>query len=180
MGEGIFQGLPLSLAGVRRILEAMDWEDNLRGEFINFGAIGGDEVDGTDDVVIVISPQSIVGYSIIPSLAEMCDAAGERPVMLFNPKLTDIQSSGGVMGVRGRSERLAWASQFEVVYHFRLLYNKPYHFPIYGALRKTYGGPWIVYKRLNLSRKEEEYRLSAVYDVEPQPAEITKAIRKKL
>jgi len=39
--------------------------------------------------------------------------------------------------VQGRKERLEFIASFETVYHFRLLYNKPYWFPIYGALRKV-------------------------------------------
>ena len=34
---------------------------------------------------------------------------------------------------------------WEQVYHFRLLYKKPYFFPIYGALRFGTGGMWELY-----------------------------------
>lgn len=41
MGQGAFAGIPLQLAGTRKILEIMDWGDNgAKGTFINFGAIG--------------------------------------------------------------------------------------------------------------------------------------------
>ena len=52
MGRGDRGGLPLSLNGVRRILEMMDWGSD-RGQeyegivpnYVRFGSIGGDEVD---------------------------------------------------------------------------------------------------------------------------------------
>lgn len=41
MGEGIFAGVPLQIAGIRRLLEAMDWgEYGAKGTFVNIGAIG--------------------------------------------------------------------------------------------------------------------------------------------
>eukprot|EP00242_Pyramimonas_sp_CCMP2087_P014052 CAMPEP_0198210270 /NCGR_PEP_ID=MMETSP1445-20131203/20000_1 /TAXON_ID=36898 /ORGANISM="Pyramimonas sp., Strain CCMP2087" /LENGTH=348 /DNA_ID=CAMNT_0043884289 /DNA_START=102 /DNA_END=1148 /DNA_ORIENTATION=+ len=178
MGQGVFQGLPLSLAGVRRIMEAMDWGEDMLGNFINLGEVGPEHVLPSDDVVIVYSPTSIVGSSIIPPLAAMCETIGDRPVILFNPRLTDVQSAEGIMGVRGRQERLDFEATFETVYHFRLLYNKPYHFPIYGALRKSYGKEWEVYKRKSISKKEEVYTITPVtYKKEPNADQITKSIR---
>ena len=52
------------------------------------------------------------------------------------------------MGVQGREERMAWVSDWETIYHFRLLYRKPFFHPVYGALRKTWGKQWDVYKRV--------------------------------
>lgn len=41
MGEGALAGMPLQLAGTRKILEFMDWgEYEALGTFINIGAIG--------------------------------------------------------------------------------------------------------------------------------------------
>lgn len=179
MGEGVFQGLPLSLSGVRRILELMDWEEGLRDTFIFFGSLGREEVQPEDDIYLVISPQPIVGYAILPYLQEHCEAAQHRPVVLVNPNLIEIQSSGGVMSVRGRKERYEWIDKFQKIYHFTLLYKKPAWHPIYGALRMEYGGPWEVYKRVTLSRnrpRDEEYQFKATFDARPNPEKITKAI----
>jgi hypothetical protein len=44
-------------------------------------------------------------------------------VILINPLLQDRQSSGGVMSVRGRSERLAFAASFEEIYQS---YTRPH------------------------------------------------------
>jgi adenylate kinase len=87
----------------------MDWgsgegEENegMVGNYINFGAIGKEHVvdahEGPngekieqDDVFILIAPQSMVGIesSIMGPLSEMVEAAGDRPVILLNPDLTD-------------------------------------------------------------------------------------------
>lgn len=41
MGEGALAGMPLQLAGTRKILEFMDWgEYEAMGTFINIGSIG--------------------------------------------------------------------------------------------------------------------------------------------
>lgn len=41
MGEGALAGMPLQLAGTRKILEYMDWgEYGAKGNFINLGSIG--------------------------------------------------------------------------------------------------------------------------------------------
>eukprot|EP00238_Polyblepharides_amylifera_P002224 CAMPEP_0196590422 /NCGR_PEP_ID=MMETSP1081-20130531/66599_1 /TAXON_ID=36882 /ORGANISM="Pyramimonas amylifera, Strain CCMP720" /LENGTH=306 /DNA_ID=CAMNT_0041913531 /DNA_START=213 /DNA_END=1133 /DNA_ORIENTATION=+ len=177
MGEGIFKGLPITLNGIRRIMEMMDWGEDMLDNFIFLGAVGEEEVKEEDDVFIVIMPTSIVGFSIIPYLESHCKAAGDRPVIIFNPKVTDIPSSGGVMRLQGRDERLAFEKTFETVHHFRLLYNKPYHFPIYGALRKSYGNDWEIFKRTNITRKIEDYVYKSSYPDEPNPEKITKAIR---
>jgi hypothetical protein len=44
--------------------------------------------------------QNIVGFSILPLLEEMVEAAKGRPVILINPNLKDIASSEATMSVR--------------------------------------------------------------------------------
>ena len=68
-------------------------------------------------------------------MADAAEAHGAS-LVLINPLLQDRQSSGGLMGVRGRSERLAFADSFQEIYHFRLLYSgTTFMFPILGAVR---------------------------------------------
>ena len=73
-------------------------------------------------MVLVISPQSIAGYSIHQLLVDTVEEAAGRPVIIINPNLKDRPSSGGVMQVRGRGDRIAFAESFKDVYNFRLLY----------------------------------------------------------
>ena len=182
MGQGVFTAMPLALNGVRRILDTMDWGDDvndLRDErqLLRIGSISAADVTADDDIFVLIAPQHINGHSLMPSLTAFCDAAGSRPVVLLNPRLTDIPSANGVMSVRGRQERMEWVASFEEIYHFRLIYNKPAIFPIYGCLRHAFGGPWELYKRTGV-REFEAYKFCAAFDAEPVPADITDAIRR--
>ena len=63
------QGLPLSLSGVRRIMEAMDWGDIV--DFVSFGQVGADQIDAGVDHYILICPQNVVGSTIMTNLLEM-------------------------------------------------------------------------------------------------------------
>ena len=123
MGTGAFTAMPLQLAGVRRLLDGMDWGDDEPGGFVRIGSLT-DAADD-DEMFIVIAPQHITGHSVLPGLAALCETAGPRPVLLINPRLVDIPSANNVMQVRGREERQAFVASFEEVYHFRLIYNKP-------------------------------------------------------
>ena len=179
MGTGVFQGLPLSLSGISRLIDLMDWEEDVV-ERISNGAIGKDHAKDDEDVFILICPQNIVGYSILPYMEEMMEVAGDRPMILFNPKLGDIQSAGNVMSIRGRQGRMDFANSWEEIYHFRLLYRKPYFFPIYGALRKSYSASpdaekWELYKRFG-KMDDEYYQLMEVYEKQPNPDQMTKVI----
>ncbi len=41
MGAGVFSGMPLALAGTRRLLDSMDWgHHGALGEFVRIGAVG--------------------------------------------------------------------------------------------------------------------------------------------
>jgi len=175
MGKGVFQALPLSLSGVSKLLELMDWDDDVADAIVPNGGISGE--DGSDaDAFILVQPQNIVGYSILPYIAEMEEVVGDKPMIMINPRLDDIQSAGNVMSVRGRKERMEAVAAWKECYHFRLLYRKPYFHPIYGALRFAYyENEWELYKRTGLG-ETEKYELLATYDTEPDPEEMTKKI----
>ncbi|BDA45931.1 probable adenylate kinase 5, chloroplastic [Coccomyxa sp. Obi] len=173
LGQGVFQGLPLSLSGVRRIMENMDWGDVF--DFVSFGNVGSDHLDDSSYYVIV-APQNVVGSTIMTKLLEMADAAVEqrKTLILFNPLLKDLPSASGVMGVRGRKERMEFADSFVPAYHFRLLYSSSaMMYPIRGALRHVYGGPWEVFKRVDLGKRTEEYRFVGSFDREPDGSLLT-------
>jgi len=164
MGQGVFMGLPLSLSGVRRIMDQMDWGD--ADDFVTTGAVGADQVDDTD-FYILVAPQNVVGGNLImTALGEHVAAAEEKgkTVITLNGNLKDIPSHSGVMGIRGREDRMAFASSFKLAYHFRLLFLPGFTYPIMGALRYSYGQDWEVYKRTErkdpaFKKKVEEYQL---------------------
>ncbi|KAL3934119.1 MAG: hypothetical protein SGBAC_010091 [Bacillariaceae sp.] len=173
MGVGIFTAVPKQLNGVNKVLQMMDWQaeegeenEGMIGNYLNFGAVGKEHVvnaytaeDGTkveqDDVFLIIAPQSMVGVdsSIIPALSEMVDAAGDRPVILINPDLTDKVSSNGQQNVRGRKERLDFANSFKTIYHFQNIYvSGTSYFPILGSMTKLSPlAPWVAHQRRDLA-----------------------------
>jgi adenylate kinase len=178
MGVGIFTGLPKQLGGVARLLELMDWQsesgeinEGMVGTYVNFGNVGPDHVQNevkvgdeivthADDVFVLVAPQSMVGTdsSIVPLLQGMVKAAGDRPVILINPDLTDKVSSAGQQSVRGRQERLDFAKSFETVYCFQNIYvSGTSYFPILGAMTKQrHNDPWVAHQRRDLANNGGE------------------------
>ncbi|CAN4096604.1 unnamed protein product [Withania somnifera] len=180
MGEGALAGMPLQLAGSRKILEYMDWgEYGALGTFVNIGSIGGKEVDKQDDLFILVAPQNAVGNCIIDDMKAMTDAAGNRPVILVNPKLKDLPGSSGIMQTMGRDKRLEYAASFEMCYQFRLLYFAGTQYPIMGALRMSYPYPYELYKRVDESPGKEKYVSLATFAKRPNIDELNDAFEGK-
>ncbi|KAL3801036.1 hypothetical protein HJC23_002329 [Cyclotella cryptica] len=190
MGVGIFTGVPKQLNGVYTLLQRMDWEsepgeenEGMVGDYINFGFVGkehvvnaavpGDAADTKqDDVFLILCPQNMVGLesSIIGPLSEMVDAAGDRPVILLNPDLTDKVSSQGQQSIRGRQQRLDFANSFETIFQFQNIYfSGTSYFPILGSVVKLGPTePWVAHQRRDLADDGGEVYLP-VYASETQP-----------
>ena len=204
MGTGTFQGMPLSLNGVRRLLESMDYGENtaelFKKKLIRFGAVSNKEedLDDDDDVLIVLAPQSTVGCPIVPLLQDMAIAAKDRPVILLNPKLKDVMSSGAVMNYLGRDERIAFAESFDEVFRFETVVEPGRtFFPILGSvIRHGPDLPYVVYERRESgsfkggstsSEKAkavrdgtlvESYNPVALYTTKPDPGSVLSALRR--
>lgn len=186
LGQGVFQGTPLSLSGVRRILERqMDWGE--AESFVRLGQLGADVVDEECNTYILIAPQNITGHSVVPLIKDMVEKAqamGNKRIIMVNPKLGDLPSSGGVMGIRGRDERMAFVDSFITAHHFRLLYIGIGPYPIMGALRHSHvDQTWDVYKRVELvddeGQRGEAYIFLESFENEPNPSEITSCFQRK-
>ncbi|KAL7511341.1 hypothetical protein ACHAXN_008258 [Cyclotella atomus] len=192
MGVGIFTGVPKQLNGVRTLLERMDWgsepgepNEGMVGDLINFGHVGKEHVvnevpaigDGAvatkqDDVFLILCPQNMVGLesSIIGPLSEMVDAAGDRPVILINPDLTDKISSQGQQSIRGRQQRLDFEKSFETIFQFQNIYfSGTSYFPILGSVVKLGPTqPWVAHQRRDIADDGGEVYLP-VYSSETKP-----------
>ncbi|KAJ6673344.1 NUCLEOTIDE KINASE [Salix viminalis] len=180
MGEGALSGMPLQLAGTRKILEFMDWGDyGAKGTFIKIGSIGEQEVSEEDDVFILVAPQNAVGNCIIDDLKAMTVAAGSRPVILINPKLKDLPGSSGVMQTMGRDKRLEYAASFESCYFFRLLYFAGTQYPIMGALRMSYPYRYELYKRVDQPSGTEKYVILSTFSEKPSIDDVNDAFMGK-
>ncbi|XP_031479204.1 adenylate kinase 5, chloroplastic isoform X2 [Nymphaea colorata] len=180
MGEGALSGMPLQLAGSRRILEFMDWgEHGALGTFVNIGSIGAKDVNKQDDIFIIVAPQNAVGNCIIDELKALTDEAGDRPVILVNPRLKDLPSSSGIMQVMGREARLEYASTFQSCYLFRLLYYAGTLYPIMGALRMSYPYKYELYRRVDEGYGKEKYVIISTFPERPTPLQINDAFEGK-
>ncbi|KAL0013616.1 hypothetical protein SO802_000685 [Lithocarpus litseifolius] len=180
MGEGALTGMPLQLAGTRKILEYMDWGDyGALGTFIKIGSVGAKEVDEQDDMFIIVAPQNAVGNCIIDDLKAMTDAAGNRPVILINPRLKDLPGSSGIMQTMGRDKRLEYAGSFQNCYFFRLLYYAGTQYPIMGALRMSYPYRYELYKRVDEPSGKEKYVILSTFTERPTTDEINDAFQGK-
>lgn len=182
LGTGVFQGTPLALSGVRRILDMMDWGQAT--PFVTMGQLGAHVVEDEYDAYILISPQNITGHSVLPLIEEMVEKAQpNKKIIMINPRLGDIPSSAGVMGIRGRQERQDFIASFLVAYHFRLLYLGMGPYPIMGALRHEYNSTWDVYKRIEAVTEEglrnERYILLKQFESEPNASMITECFQSK-
>jgi adenylate kinase len=86
LGAGVFQGTPLSLSGVSRILGSMEWGD-AGGLAVMTGNLGAREVEGAD-ALLLVAPQNVQGHSVLPLLEETAAAAAAAglPLVLVNAK----------------------------------------------------------------------------------------------
>lgn len=80
--------------------------------------------------------QNIPGASILERLESMAKKAAGRPFILVNPALADRPSHSGIMGARGREERMAFADSFATVFAFQTLHVKGLY-KIEGAIGKV-------------------------------------------
>ncbi|KAE8126133.1 hypothetical protein FH972_020877 [Carpinus fangiana] len=180
MGQGAQAGMPLQLAGTRQILEFMDWGDYGALEtFVKIGSVGAKEVDEQDDMFIIVAPQNAVGNCIIDDLKAMTDAAGNRSVILVNPRLKDLPGSSGIMQTMGRDKRLEYAASFENCYFFRLLYYAGTQYPIMGALRMSFPYRYELYKRVDGLSGKEKYVILSTFPERPNIDEINDAFEGK-
>jgi adenylate kinase len=80
----------------------------------------------------------------------------------------------------GREKRMEFAESFYTCYNFRLLYTSGTLYPILGALRMAYPGPYEVHKRFDTTPGHEEYSVIATFDHEPTRSDIGDALYGRL
>lgn len=89
------------------------------------------KIQPEDEIFFFIEPSSVE----VNDVEKMCEEAGDRPVVLFIPKLEDIAIVG--IGYSARQLRERFISTFESCYYIR---------PLEGAaLFRCYPNPWQVW-----------------------------------
>jgi Domain of unknown function (DUF1995) len=73
----------------------------------------------------------------------------------------DKVSAAGQQSVRGRQERIDFASSFQTVYHFQNIYvSGTSYFPILGSIAKLHPEePWIAHQRRDFANDGGEIYL---------------------
>jgi hypothetical protein len=90
------------------------------------------EMTPDDQAYLFVEPSSVE----VAQVEEMCNAAGDRFVIMLNPKLEDVATIG--IGYAGRQLRDRFLSTLEPVYYLR---------PLDGAvLLRAYPQPWQVWR----------------------------------
>lgn len=109
-------------------------------------------VRGIEDVKTEIQPEETLILFIQPSSVEvgkveaLCQQAGDRPVVFFNPRLEDVATIG--IGYAGRQLRERFLNQFQPCYSIRPLEN--------AAVFRAYPALWQVWLE-----QDETYQLVA-------------------
>lgn len=128
-------------------LARRDWGDpefSVRG----IGEIKG-QMEPDDQAYIFVEPSSVE----VTQVEEMCTQAGDKFVIMLNPKLEDVATIG--IGYAGRQLRERFLSTLEPVYYLR---------PMAGAvLLRAYPGPWQVWQETS----EDNYTLVAELPQKP-------------
>lgn len=119
------------------------------------------KIQPEDEIFFFIEPSSVE----VNDLEKMCEQAGDRPVVLFIPKLENIATIG--IGYSARQLRERFISTFESPYYIR---------PLEGAaLFRCYPNPWQVWLE-----NESGYELISETPQKPVGEELEGILQKAL
>jgi hypothetical protein len=88
-----------------------------------------EQIAADDQLYIFVAPSAVE----VAPVEQICDAAGDRPVILLNPRLEDVATIG--IGYAGRQLRDRFLSTIEPCYYLRPMEDTL-------ALTKSYPEPW--------------------------------------
>jgi hypothetical protein len=129
---------------------------------IDFVARGIGELQGEmepdDNAYIFVEPSSVE----VTQVEEMCNEAGDKFIIMLNPRLEDVATIG--IGYAGRQLRERFLSTLESVYYLR---------PMQGAvLFRCYPDPWQVWQETS----DGEYTLLAEFPQRPSGEAIDRVL----
>ncbi|AFY61612.1 DUF1995 family protein [Synechococcus sp. PCC 6312] len=115
-------------------------------------------VQDSDQAFVCITPSPVeVSY-----IEQMCNAAGNRPFILLNPKLQDVAIVG--IGYAGRQLRERFLNTLETAYYIRPLDDTT-------ALLRAYPGDWEIWRDVN-----GEYQRLGATPAKPSGEQIDKVL----
>lgn len=110
-----------------------------------------------DQLFLLVAPSAVE----VKEVEKLCEEAGDRPVVLLNPRLEDVATIG--IGYAGRQLRERFLNQFESCYYLRPLEQ--------AALLHCYPEPWQLWQEEN-----QDYRLVAEFPKKPNPEELDQVL----
>lgn len=116
------------------------------------------EIQPEESLVVFVEPSSVE----VQDVESLCEVAGERPVVLLNPRLEDVAIIG--IGYAGRKLRERFLNLFDSCYYLR---------PMEGAVVfRCYPSPWQVF----LEGADGEYTLIAEEPKKPIGEDLTRIL----
>ena len=91
-----------------------------------------EHIDPDDQLYLFIAPSAVE----VAPVEQICNAVGDRPIVLLNPRLEDVATIG--IGYAGRKLRDRFLSTVEPCYYLRPLDDQT-------ALTRIYPSPWQVW-----------------------------------
>lgn len=180
-GPGKYGAVPLSISGLRRNFEAdravsaEAWGgEEVMDAKLQVGALEDPEgVNDEDEAIIALAPTNASGMPVINDVMDMVDRVGRsRPIILINPRLSDVPSAAGVMQVHGRAERTDFMSAVSFTFYLRLLFDAGTQYPLRAILCRQYPEPWQLWR----PNADDTYNEIAEFDALPTSSEMSDAL----
>eukprot|EP00871_Galdieria_phlegrea_P006057 jgi/Galph1/939/GphlegSOOS_G5646.1 len=122
-------GLPLAVAGLLRYLNAdyLESSNVWNGKLHSHVSISTvDYCISTpveEDCFVIVTPTNAVSAPVIEQIMQLTDRYKSKSIILINPNLQDVPSTGGIMQVQGRKERIEFLNSFHCIFYLRPLYK---------------------------------------------------------
>lgn len=184
-----YGAIPLSVAGLRRTFEAdiaasaEEW-GGAEAMASVLGTADLEDPDGVtdeDEAIVVVTPCNATSTPVIDDVMALRERVGPtRPIILINPRLTDVPSSEGVMGVKGRAARNAFREGCAFPFYLRLLFDAGTLYPLRAMVYRAYGeaeSMWQLWLPAGSPGNETEtYDIAGEFVERPTAAQLDEAM----
>jgi hypothetical protein len=117
------------------------------------------EIQPEDTLILFVEPSAVE----VQAVEALCTTAGDRPVVLLNPRLEDVATIG--IGYAGRQLRERFLNQIDSCYYLRPIDG--------GAVFRCYPSPWQV---LLEGEEEGAYTVIAERPTRPMGDDLTRIL----
>lgn len=118
----------------------------------------GGQVEPADQLYLFVEPSAVE----VSQVEEICNLAGDRWIVMLNPKLEDVATIG--IGYAGRQLRERFLSTLEPVYYLRPMET--------AVLMRAYPAPWQLWQPI----PEAGYQLAAEFPQRPSGEAIDRVL----